>query len=228
MKLLVKLFFVIVISITSFVPTNGQSKNIIGYSFGGYVNFVPKYNLPGNQYHPFLGKSSSSCHGFGYERILTEKNSLQTGVFLNQQFSALMSLHVPVNYNYCIYQLPYRKFAFGSTLGINLNVPLATSNNLFEMLEARYTYSDIELDVQVNIKKRFYVAPHVGLWINIRPWNRIGLSLQALFHFPVSEYVQFVTSYRDVQKNYIVEQNTNKNFGVTVMAGIQVWLGKIR
>ena len=221
---------ILIITILFFILTSiqGQRRNIIGYSLGGYVNFIPKYDLPGNQYHPFLTNSTSSYHGFSYERLFDHKNSIQTGAFINQQFTALMSLHFPINYNYCLYQLPFKKFMIGTTLGLNLNIPLATSNSLFEMSAAQGKFSNIGLDVQVNIKKKFYVAPHAGLWSSVRLGKRFGVSLQTLFHYPVSEYVQFITSYRDVDGNYIVEENTNKNFGLTLIAGVQLWVGNIR
>jgi hypothetical protein len=219
----------LIISIPFFFITSlkGQSKNIIGYSLGGYMNFVPKYDLPGNQYHPFIMKSSSSYHGFSYERIFDLKNSIQTGAFINQQFTALMSLHFPINYNYCFYQLPFKRFMIGATFGVNVNIPLATSNSLIVGDIARIKYSYINLDFEVNIKKKFYMAPHTGLWTSVRLGKRFGLYMQTLFHYPVSEYVQFITSYDDIEGNRIVEENTNKNFGVTMIAGIQIWVGKI-
>lgn len=115
----------------------------------------------------------------------------------------------------------------GSTLGINLNIPLATSNSLFEMMDARIIYSPIELDVQVIIKKGFYIAPHAGFWTSYRLGNRLGLYFQTLFHFPVPEYVWFITSYRGAEEKYIVEENTNKNFGVTIIVGVRIWIGRI-
>lgn len=221
-------FKLLIICIPLFFITNvkGQRKNIIGYSLGGYTNFVPKYDLPGNEYHPFL-ESSSSYHGFSYERIIDIKNSIQVGAFINQQYTALLSLHFPVNYNYCLYQLPLKKFMIGATLGVNLNFPIFTSNDLFAGIPARIKYSYINLDFEVNLKKNFYIAPHTGLWASVRFGKRFGLYLQTLFHFPVAEYVQFITSYDDPEDNRIVEENTNRNLGTTLIAGIQIWVGKI-
>lgn len=218
------LFFVVALLSAVAIPLQGR--DFIGISTDYYMVHKPKYDLPGNRCHPFFEKGVNSSAGLIYERILTGKSMIKTGIFIGQEFEGLDNIYIPVSYKYCFYQEPANTMMFGTILGVNMNFPSMAYSD--EMDEAEFWYRGIELDVQTNIQKKIYVVPHAGLWLSGKLTKRIVLSMQMLFHCPLPQYVQFVTSYSDIDGKPVVEHNTNKNFNISSSIGIQIQLGKMQ
>lgn len=208
-------------------PLMAQPRNILGLDLGGYVVLTPKYNLPGNEYHPYVDKNTGGQYGITCERLLGQRHGVKTGFYVNEQFKSLLTFYVPIDYNYCFWQHRLRKYSFGGTAGINLNFLHSNTGNLFsDLYIQQIIYRDLALDFDVGIKKKFYVAPHAGLWGGMR-FGRFGLLMQFLCHYPIPQFVQFTTSYNAPDGSRITEMNTNRQFGVSINFGIQIWIGRL-
>jgi len=184
--------------------------NKVGFDFfSPYMVKTPKYNLPGNQYNPYI-ESSGGGFGFFYERFLNNHSfSIKTGGYLNKQFGSVVSVNIPVDFNGDIFGKRTGTTLFlGYTAGVSFNIMAAVvTGSVF------YPYGGKAVSFDVLIKKNFYIEPHAGLW-------RMCFSVQDLFDFFVPEFVTYKTVYKNGQGKEITEYNTNNNWGITLRFGL--------
>ncbi len=189
--------------------------NRVGFDFENYMVKTPKYNLPGNQYNPYI-ESSGGGFGFFYERFLNNHSfSIKTGGYLNKQFGSVVSVNIPLDFNGDIFGKRTKTTLFlGYTAGFSFNIMAAVATG-----SVFYPYGGKAVSFDVLIKKNFYIEPHAGLYVGVNFW-RISFSAQGLFDFLVPEFVTYKTVYKNGQGKEITEYNTNNNWGITSRFGL--------
>ncbi len=193
--------------------------NKIGFDpLAAYIVITPKYNLPGNKYNSSTMESSSGGFGLYYERFFKQHNfSVETGCYLNDQFSSVISFYVPLDYNRSVLgNARETTFYAGYTAGINLNFISFVSGN---MSPADFVPTNVILANDISIKKHFYLAPHAGINAGIN-LKHLFFSFQGLYDFFIPQFVSYKTVYRNDQGEKITEYNTNKNRGISLRLGL--------
>ena len=187
--------------------------NKIGFDFENYIVKTPKYNLPGNQYNPYI-LNKAGGFGFFYERFFNNTTySIKTGGYLNKQFGSVVSLNIPVDFNGDIFGKRASTALFlGYTAGLSMNINVAMTGNVF------YPYGGKFVSFDISLKKPFYIEPHAGLYAGVN-LGHFSILVQGLFDFLVPEFVNYKTVYKNDQDKEITEYNTNNNWGITIRAG---------
>lgn len=190
--------------------------NKVGFDLASYIVMTPKYNLPENQYNPYTTNSSSGAFGLYYERFFKKHDfSLKTGCYINDQFSSVASFYVPIDYNKSVFGNARRTtFYAGYTAGININI----MSNLLTLPDGGDYFLPSNI---MTYKKRFYIAPHVGINAGIN-LKHIFFSFQGLYDFFIPQFISFKTVYKNDQGKTITEYNTNKNWGFSLRLGMGV------
>ncbi len=189
--------------------------NKIGFDFENYIVKTPKYNLPGNQYNPYV-LSKAGGFGFFYERFFNNTAySIKTGGYLNKQFGSVVSVSIPVDFNGDIFGKRASTTLFlGYSAGLSMNIMVAAvTGSVF------YPYEGKIVSFDISLKKNFYIEPHAGLYAGVN-LGRFCFSVQGLFDFLVPEFVSYKTVYKNDQDKEITEYNTNNNWGITIRAGV--------
>ncbi|MDR1154072.1 MAG: hypothetical protein LBL04_05125 [Bacteroidales bacterium] len=184
---------------------------------GGYVVFTPKQNLYGDRFNPFL-QSSAGMLGLNYERCFASgKYAVKAGCAVVNQYGGVGSLHIPVQLNgIFIGERYFSRINVGFVGGIGLNSMLFMPHRYFIITDP---------ECEVSFKKRFYVAPHLGICAAVN-LGRFAITSDFLFHCFIPEFMLYKVSYTDMQNNRIVEYNTNRSIGMTLKFGIMYRFGR--
>jgi len=214
-----KLIVVILLLFTAKLLPAQQYLNKIGLDPAyAYVVMTPKYHQSLNQYNPYM-KSSGAGFGLSYERLFKAKPyGLKTGFYFIRQMTTIYSFYVPLEFNGDLLGKNkettfYAGYIAG--LGLNFAIPSLTDAGGELIFSPNYFESD------VTIKKKFYIAPHVGIQAGIN-LKHLFFSFQGLFHFLVPEFVSYKTLVEDDNGKRTTEYNTNKHWGITLGLGVGI------
>lgn len=190
-----------------------QNKSSIGFDMGGYAVSAPKHMMSGNVRNKYID-GGSSFRGIFYDRfICNAAYSIKTGVYMSEQFDALVSLHIPIEFNGNIFgHRDSTMFFVGYTGGIGVNIALDVDEGIVFL-------SPGTTNVGVDWKKNFYVAPQVGFNAGFNYW-RISVLCSATLSFLVPEFAEFTTSFAEDNGQAQVQTNTNSNMGISIKLGV--------
>lgn len=189
-----------------------QQKNRVGFDLGGYAVSAPKKILSGNGRNQFIA-GGSSFRGIFYDRaICNNMYSVKTGVYISKQFDALMSVHIPVEFNGSIFGKRDSTMGFfGYSAGLGFNYGFDVDKGIYLLGEGTHA-----IDVEWN--KKFYIAPQIGFNAGLNVW-RISVLCSATMSFWVPEFAKFTTTFTE-NGEQLTQTNTNSNMGISLKLGL--------